>query len=308
MSGWRISSAPPQELIAWSAQRPALFASPHFAEAVAALGARCLFAWHPERETGFLVPVFSRFRWLRVAFLGFPVCPRDGGAAELGERLLASGSCQVVRIVTPMLAEPPADGDAVLPDVWIESLADWSPSPRVRRDLAYAARHLADWRLVRDRLDGAEAAKLYQRVIARHGGRAVYGPGYFARLAAALGATPGLHAFALEDEAGETRAFAVLAIHEDTGYYLHAAADDAARRRGAGDLLLGAVVDAARGSGCRRIDLMASPPAQPGLIAFKRKWGDRLGSCATRHAARGPIGRAVAAALSLGLRLRSRRW
>lgn len=307
MSGWRISSTPPQELIAWSTERPALFASPHFAEALSALGAQCLFAWHSGRETGFLVPVFSRLRWLRVAFLGFPVCPRGGEAAELGEQLLAGGSCQVVRIVAPMLAEPPTDGAALLPDVWIESLASWSPSPKVRRDLAYAARHLAGWRLVRDRLDGAAAAKLYQRVIARHGGRAVYGPGYFKRLAAALGAAPGLRAFALEDEAGGTRAFAVLAIHEDTGYYLHAAADDEARRRGAGDLLLGAVVDSARGSGCRRIDLMASPPAQTGLLAFKRKWGDRLGSCATRHAARGAIGRAVAAALSLTLRLRSRR-
>lgn len=307
MSAWQISPTPPPALLAWAGQRPAFFASAAFAAALRALGAECLYAWHPERQSGFLVPIFSRLRWLRVGFLGFPVCPEATAAATLVEALLAARRCQVVRIVLPMLGEAPPQHDALRPNAWIEALQSWSPSPKLRRDLAYAERRIAGWQLARDRLDGAAAAALYLGVIARHRGRAVYGHGYFDRLAAASGATPGLASFSLEDEEQKMRAFAVLAVHQDTAHYLHAAADEEARRRGAGDLLLRAVIEEARRLGCRRLDLMASPPTQPGLLAFKRKWGDQIGVCATLHASRGLVGRAMRFILAWKLRAGDRR-
>jgi ribosomal protein S18 acetylase RimI-like enzyme len=306
MSGWQLSPTPPAALIARTEQRPAFFASAAFAAALRALGAECLYAWHPERQVGFLVPIFSRLRWLRVGFLGFPVCPEATAAATLVADLLSARHCQVLRIVLPRLREAPPQHDALRPNVWIEGLRTWSPSSKLRRDLAYAERRIAGWQLARDRLDGAAAAALYFGVIARHRGRAVYGRGYFERLAAACGNAPGLSCYAMEDEAGKMRAFAVLAVHEDTGYYLHAAADEEARRRGAGDLLLRAVVEEARRLGCQRLDLMASPPAQPGLLAFKRKWGNQVGVCATLHASRGLVGRAMRFILAWRLRDRDR--
>lgn len=305
---WYIAETPIPELAAWSESRPAWFAASAWADALQALGARCLFAWHRERQRGLVVPVFTRLGFLRLAFLGFPICPLSEPSEReaLSASLLAGGHCQTVRLSLPML--PKAEdmrSEGERPDVWIENLESWRPSSRLRRDLAYARRHLGDWELVRESLEMTAAARLYAEVIARHRGQAVYNTAYFGRLGSAR--HPGLFVFGLCDGQGQLRAFAILAIHEDTGFYLHAAADEEARRRGAGDLLLEAVVEQSRRSGCLRLDLMASPPRQSGLIAFKRKWGDRLGVCTTQHTSRGLIGRAMQAALAFKLKHGERR-
>ncbi|WP_425481579.1 GNAT family N-acetyltransferase [Cognatilysobacter lacus] len=196
-----------------------------------------------------------------------------------------------MRAVEARCDAPAADATASLPDAWIENIDAWHAAPgrKLRKDLAYARRGAAALS-IEDGLPPTEAYRLYLLTVGRHGGRARYNAAYFHRLSALCHVDRRMVARCYRDRAGDVVAFAIGVRNEDSAYYLHAAANVMARGTGISDLLLEHLAARAREWGCRRFDLMASPESQPGLIAFKRKWGNRFGFSVTRDHACTPLG------------------
>ena len=142
----------------------------------------------------------------------------------------------------------------------------------------------------------AEAHSLCAAAVARPGGSFRYSEGYFAALAAKEGEGT-IKTWSARAEDGAILGVAVLAVHEDCGYYLHGAANANGRRAGVADLLLEAVTAEASAVGCSRLTLMASPWNQPGLVAFKDKWSDSRGYYVTHDVAASTVGRAARAVI-----------
>lgn len=298
MRTWDISSQPSAAQEQWAFERHLLFATRQWAHVLEGLGCATVFAWHRTLASGVVVPIFRRGP-LRIAFLGFPIAGEgfvgldDAQFEELQQSLAADARCDLVRGVRSQMtvATPGA-----LPEVWIEDLQAWpgARGKRIAKDLAFAARAGEGRRLTEDFDDGAAAYALYEQTVSGHGGRLRYTTEYFRRLLVLAGQSRLLTAVAMQDESGRTSGFAVTARHGDVAYYLHGAVEASARSSGVGDILLSSLIETARNNEARSFSLMASPSDQPGLVRYKRKWGDRLGFTNTHDVGRGLLGRPLA--------------
>lgn len=305
---WQVGPAPAKH----PAPAPGLFGSPLWAQVIEGLGCDTVLAWNRELDSTVVVPVFRRGP-LRIGFLGFPIVggPFDALSTEQFDRhateLASTLKLDVVRSARCGLLKP--QPGHCLPEVWTDDLASW-PGPlakKLTRDLAFAERACTGITIQIGGGDPAAWHALYERTVRAHGGKSRYTSDYFHRLAAADDAGAMLRVVHAGDADGRTLGFAVLAMDQGSGYYLHGGVADSARRQGLSDLLLWQVMSLARDLGMRRFSLMASPAAQTGLVRFKRKWADQQGYSVTRDIGRGIAGKAVLGAMSLRARFLSTR-
>lgn len=296
MTDWKLSTTPNAAHLEWVERGGYALASPNWASCLSALGARTVFAWSDRQRCGLVIPVFSRFGLIRMAFLGFPITgilldQIDSGVREaLYRHVLYHERLHVLRITSGAQLQLATDSDGARPDVWISNVAEFRPSRTLKNDLAFSERALRNWRIDDTIADGSAWHALYLQVIKRHRGRHVYTLDYFKALSGFARFSETIKGWSLVDDDERIRAFAIFVQHGDDGLYFHSAADDLARKKGASDALLARLLDYARHRRCRRLLLMASPWDQPGLVRFKRKWGDKSGFALTYHRHRGLIG------------------
>lgn len=283
---WLISEEPCPEHQAWAQFGNYFFASQEWAALMISLGATPLYAWSRQQQAGTLIPVFRR-KSLRIGFLGFPVAGdvldnlRPSAKRALINAALKAGHLNLIRVTHAHQLDFPSAADSARPDVWIDDLATWRTSARLRRDLSYARRASSQLKVVNGLTDPDSSFALYAEVISNHRGSPKYTAAYFRALATLASTSAVINACSAVDPAGTLQAFAVMARHGNWGYYLHSATGNDAKRTGINDLLLDKLVSEAREAGCTRCSFMASPWQQPGLIRFKQKWGDRTGLAVT---------------------------
>jgi hypothetical protein len=295
---WCISDVPDRGYLDWVVGRRALFASPMWSQALQALGAHSKFVWSSSAGQGIQLACFRRGP-LRVGVLGFPVVGEDWdvlpeqkrieGARSIGAR----AGLHMLRINRSMLATPEPAMTTARAEVWIDPLAQWSAaaSRRVSKDLAFARRVNPQLQLVENAIDPDACFGLYAATVRANAGKLVYNRDYFASLMHIARQSDWLRVIGVHDRDRALRGFAVSAIHGDSAFYLHGGVDAQGKREGVSDLQLAFLVDAARDAGCRRFSLLSSPWDQPGLLRYKRKWGDCIGLSVTEDIGFGVLGR-----------------
>lgn len=272
-----------------------LFSTGEWARVLEGLGCEVVFARHDQLEQRLVVPIFQR-GLLRVAFMGFPtsgdrLSRLPASEFEALQRALAAAlGCQLVRGVRSRVRDA---GLGALPEVWIEDLRAWpgERGKRIQKDLAFAARAGAGKRLVTPFVDGDAAYALYERTVLEHRGRLRYTPEYFRRITALSERSHMLESAAMVDADNNVTAFAVMARDGDVAYYLHGAVRPGGKATGDGDVLLAHLIATAKRIGARNFSLMASPADQPGLVRYKKKWGETEGYTCTHDVGRGWLGR-----------------
>lgn len=299
MEHWKFSTRPDQEHASWARDGGYLLSSPEWMEVVAELGAEPVFAWCKTLRAGLAIPVFKRLG-LRVGFLGFPVV--SAPLEAIGYDALIDACCSAVRACDidlirmshSMRLSLDMSASAARPEVWIDDLQTWSvgEDKRRRRDLAYA-RRAAKGAIVIEAPDPVVCHAMYAATVRAHSGSLRYSREYFSRLVALSRSCDRVCVFGALDDTGSTRAFSVLLVDGEVGYYLHGAADPVGKKLGLSDLLLAELMPRARALGARRLSLMSSPWAQPGLLSFKRKWSDANGLTVTTDVAGSVKGRAA---------------
>lgn len=294
-----------------------LFSSEGWARVLEGIGCVVLPVFHKPSQACLQVPVFRRWG-LKIGFLGFPVPPWALNCLtqpefELECRGLARAlSLDFVRAAWSSRGRPlGAEAVAVQPEAWIENLQGWdgeAGSKRLAKDLAHCRRNCAEVELGSEGLGSGDGLfELYARTVMANGGRIRYTAKYFENLAELARNDSRLQVVNARTRDGELLGFAVLACNEQTGYYLHGAVSPSARRMGLSDLLLDTIIGRAKLRGMHDFSLMASPAGQHGLVAFKRKWSNRVDSVVTVDTGNGLLGSMAALALRVGQRNFSRR-
>lgn len=282
-----------------------LFGSERWGHVLAGLGCQVLYAYSREAQVARAVPVFRRWG-LKAAFLGFPVageafdaCSEGQFAAHLAGLARAVGA-DVVRGTRSCQVRQGAG--VYLPEVWTDDLAAWpgALARRIDRDVAFARRACEGrYEIVQTDPEPARWHAMYAATVSAHRGVSRYTGDYFRRLAEVAGPTGPLRVFQARTGDGVIHGFAVLALDGGSGYYLHGAVDHSARSFGLSDLLLRSIIDTCRAERCFRFTLMASPPAQSGLVRFKKKWAECTGWSITTDVAGSLAGRLALAAQRL---------
>ncbi len=303
---WIVSSEPSRIHVRWARESSYLFATSHWGHIIEALGATPMYAWNPEIELGFMLPVFTRYG-IKVGFLGFPVLGQSwddfpiSRARNTASHLMKALGLDLIRFTESMQKAPHLLMTSARPEVWIEDLQSWSAdsTKRLRRDLSFARRSSQGIHIETTCDNAKECHKLYETTVKAHGGKVRYNLGYFSRLTALADMHEGLEVFAALGDSGAMHGFAVLGVHGSTAYYLHGAVDLVGRHCGVSDLLLEILAMRAREMGALKLSLMSSPWKQAGLVRFKRKWGTDNGLAATHDVAAGLVGRCTRALLNL---------
>lgn len=296
---WRVNRLPGRDHIEWARREGYLFSYEEWGELLATLGAVPMFAWNIRDGYGLAVPVF-RLLGNRIGYLGFPVAGEllDGipqhELHELSVAVSKKSGTVMARAVRSISISMDKSVTSLLPEIRIENLQSWTPgNKKLRRDLSFARRKASPTAVCQDPVTAGACFELYRETLRRHGGKARYTKEYFVRLVALSERTDLVRVYTVSLGAGTLDGFAVMARNGRTAYYLHGAVSDAGRAAGASDLLLEQVALHAQTSGCDLLSLMASPWSQPGLVEFKKKWGNEQGIVVTHDFALGKRGRVL---------------
>lgn len=167
----------------------------------------------------------------------------------------------------PYYAEP----ESIIVDLQAWS-ADTSPRKRTR---TYLRRARAMQTTVRDACpkDSGFVTKIYEETIRHHGGIQRYHGGYFEALIAFTESQHTARTFVIES-GGSPQAFISLLIHGPTAVYLHGGFNRATQADRPMDLAFLTAIEWAKEEGAAHFNFQRSPIAQPGLIAYKEKWGE----------------------------------
>ena len=243
-------------------------------------GFKChpLYVWEDHGDTAFSISVFKAGPF-RVGYLGFPV-----GGPLIGQ--LTSEHLEALcrlRLPLDLLRLPVSGfgteletglGFVTAPETQILNLQGWCSGQmaKLRRDLNKARRAgfaLAD---IVHLTDADEMYRQYCGVVESHSGIPRYPLDYFRNLVRAAQTGTVLRCIGAYD-ANTLAGFAVVAVDQRHGYYLHGAATVGAKRSGVSDLLVHASIEWAQQHGMEHFSLMSSPASQPGLIRYKEKFG-----------------------------------
>jgi GNAT superfamily N-acetyltransferase len=169
------------------------------------------------------------------------------------------------------------------PAVWVDDLQNYdiNQSKKRRKDLAYARRSNSLITITDKPVDATQCYELYASTILAQGGKLRYTSSYFRKLHEISEKTSNIKIFSAVNKDKIVSGFVVLVLNGNESYYLHGAVDLDGRRHGLSDLLLEQLVQAAQENGALRLDFMASPWEQRGLIKFKEKWGTKTGLVVT---------------------------
>ncbi len=157
--------------------------------------------------------------------------------------------------------------------IGIDSLDDFEPHRRVRRDLRTGSKADTEIAPIRDAVDIDEFYRLYVLTEHRHGRRRpLYRHGFFQALAEVMADSDMLYWPGLSVE-GRMIASQINFIHSDTMINWRVVSDYEWRRYKPSQLLLYDAIEKAAAYGVTKINLGASPPDADGLIAYKERWG-----------------------------------
>ena len=155
----------------------------------------------------------------------------------------------------------------------IDSMDDFEPHRRIKRDLRTGAKTETEIVPVRSRSDIDDFYRLYCLTEQRHGRRRpLYRRGFFHALADVMIDSDILYWPGLMAE-GRMIASQINFIYGDTLINWRVVSDYEQRRYKPNQVLLYAAVEKAVAMGANRINLGASPPDAEGLIAYKERWG-----------------------------------
>ena len=115
-------------------------------------------------------------------------------------------------------------------------------------------------------------ARLYRATIDRNRGTVRYDERYFTALCRLAEQSRGID-IGIAEHDGRIAGFIATAREEDTTYYLHAGYEDALAALRPGYCLMAWAIARARDAGCDVFDMLASPPEQVSLRAFKEQFG-----------------------------------
>lgn len=298
---WQVDDAPSPAHRQWCERERLLFAHTDWAGPVRALDLDLRFAWNAQLGVGLLLPL-RRALGLRGGVFGFPVTPFPLQAlppetiVRHADAIVRAAGLDLLRVNYSWPELPRHGATAWRPEVWLDDLPTWSLADhkRLRKDLAAARRSELGLRVEAAAAADAPALfALYAATVQQHGGRLNYTPAYFSALIALSARSDRLRVHCARGSAGGLHGFAVSGADGAVGYYLHGGTDAAGKRGGAADLLLEQVVLHAQSGGCRLLTFMSSPWDQPGLVRFKRKWGNRIGFTVTLDRAGGMAGAAA---------------
>lgn len=251
----------------------------------------CRSVYFSNDAGGLVVSIFPAGPF-RIGYLGFPagaVVGRVDPDVDLSALLAsADGKNKPTCVRVPVSAFNPAlraAGNGVQnPETVIESLGDWGldrVSKKLRRDVRRSQRAGLQTEVSADPADGRRLFEIYAGTVVRRGGALRYNERYFRSLIGLSMATSQIRV-SLATRSGTIAGFVVTAVHADTAYYLHGGVVPEFRKESPSDLLLYEAIVEAQRQGCRKFNLMASPPGQPTLVRYKEKWGGVTRNLETR--------------------------
>lgn len=299
---------PDDEYRGWLARADGLFSDPLWAEPIAAaLGAQPLYGFHPERREGVCVQIFRHFG-LAVGYAGLPISPGWLSDAECRNQVIVPGvhltrfnlSC-----LQPSGSLSSNEHAKELPETVIRCLGSWPQrnARKLKKDRAFASRSKIAVGALHAKHAGAVEV-LYRDTVVRHRGSLRYHEEYFRAIVALSTRTSKVLARGAFDESGRLAGFAMFGIDGATAHYLHGGVAASARSQGVSDLLLGDAIDRVIELGGESVTLLPSPERQPGLIAFKRKWGEMDGLWTSLDRSNGILGEAAHLGMNLMAKLR----
>ncbi len=229
------------------------------------------------------VSVFSKYL-LRAGYINFPFGIRN---ADEHAQIIHPDTIEIIRhmgIDLLRLNWPQHFGGyanvsgVLLPEVSIFRLDTWSEQQLdsdVRYKIRRSRREGITVRLAT--VDDAEFIyNTYLETIHRHGGKRRYTQAYFRALCEASTQQPMLLVLLAETRHGEPCGFHISAYRQGTAYYLHGGMCEQYAQYRPGYALMCEAIRSARDTGCHAFNFMPSPPNQPALVKFKRKWGGEM--------------------------------
>jgi hypothetical protein len=157
--------------------------------------------------------------------------------------------------------------------IGIDSIDEFEPHRRIKRDLRTGAKADTEIVLINDRGDIDGFYRLYRQTERRHGRRRpLYRRGFFHALADVMAGSDMLYWPGLMVE-GRMVASQINFIYGDTLINWRVVSDYEWRRYKPNQILLYDAIEKAAARGVTKINLGASPPDADGLIAYKERWG-----------------------------------
>ncbi|WP_153021684.1 GNAT family N-acetyltransferase, partial [Rhodanobacter sp. FW510-T8] len=301
-------SSPDVEYRDWLSRTGALFADPLWVEPiVAALGAKALYGFCLERGEGVAVQVF-RHGGLAVGYAGLPISPAWLSDVECRKQIIVPGvhltrfnlSCLHTLNSLSRSEHAQEFAETVIPDLGLWPARN---ARKLKKDRAFAAR--GKMRVASlDSSQAGDVGLLYRDTVVRHKGSLRYQEDYFRAVIELSTQTVRVLARGAFDEAGCLAGFAIFGLDGSTAHYLHGGVADSARSHGVSDLLLSDAMDRVIELGAESVTLLPSPEKQPGLVAFKHKWGEVDGHWMTLDRSSGVLGEVLHLGMGVMSKLR----
>ncbi len=282
-SSWICSPLPPPNWSEICRAHGSLFHSVEWQSLLAnAFGSSPLYCWN-SRVNIFLAVTVFRIGPFRIGYIGFPSSRIIGGnELELEDmkklyRIILAGKVHLLRLTLNIQNSPvtPSFPFSVSLETEIQDLQNWNHSylpSSVRRNIRRAMNSRVH---ISDSAGMAIEPKiyaLYYDTIHRHGGSLRYNAAYFHNIIEFSQSHARLRCLvATVDD--EVAGFLVLALENQTAYYLHGGTDMHKQQYRPSDFLFSTAINWARENGMKRFNMMSSPGSQLGLVRYKEKWG-----------------------------------
>jgi len=240
-----------------------------------------IYGWNAKTETGFAITIF-KVGPFRIGYVGFPVGgilgkePLDNETITALQKAHLPTTLHLLRLPTSAFDDGPIlDLDSITtPETAIVDLQRWQLSqvPKFQRNVRKAQNSGIKIADASQSFYGTHLYRLYRKTILQHNGSLRYNTDYFSALIELSLTHPDLRCL-LVFLGQEIVGFLVLALQNDTAYYLHGAIDTPLRTYGGSALLFYEAITWAKDRGMACFNLMASPNKQASLIRYKEKLG-----------------------------------
>jgi len=283
MSKFEFTLQPPDHWDALCAKHKALFHSPKWQSVLSqAFGSQTVYGWDANTHAGLAITVF-RAGPFRVGYVGFPT-GGSMGVNPLEPDMVLSWKEAHFPIKLHCLRVPVSAFDHSIalklpfqkvPETAITKLQEWQDNrlpDSVGRNIRKATRAGIEIRDANLSNHGDTMFHLYRETIKRHRGLLRYNAKYFRALISYSLTTLNLRCL-LASFRNQIAGFLVVALANNTVYYMHGAVNPALQRYRPGDLLFHSAIKSAQKEGISCFNMMASPADQPSLVRYKEKWG-----------------------------------
>lgn len=240
-----------------------------------------VYGWNAKTEKGLAITVF-KVGPFRIGYVGFPVGGILGKEPLDNETLMALRKAHLPTALHLLRLPTSAFDDGLVldldsvttPETAIVDLQRWQLSQvsKFQRNVRKAQRSGIQTTDASQAFHGTQLYRLYRQTILRHDGSLRYNADYFSALIELSLTHPDLRCLLVFLDR-QIVGFLVVALQNDTAYYLHGAIDTPLRTYGGSALLFYEAIAWAKDRGMSCFNLMASPNKQASLIRYKEKLG-----------------------------------